>query len=92
LEYSSDKDEMVIIVLSHSIILEDYKIIILTKKNKLNNKYIILTCDVFLEYVANATGKTEQFSFRLLLKHTLSYPDNVIIRLIKIEHNTSNKS
>jgi len=81
---------MVIIVLSHSIILEDYKTIILTMKNK--PKYIILTCDVFLEYVAKAIGKTEQFSFLLLVKLTLSYPDIVTMRLMNIEHNTSNES
>jgi len=81
---------MVIIVFSHSIILEDYKTIILTKKNKLNT--LFLTCDVFLEYDAKATGKTEQFSFLLLVQLKLSYPDNVTMMLMKIEHNTSNKS
>lgn len=81
---------MDIIVLSHSIVLEDYKIITLVKKKKIEQ--IILTCDVFLEYVAKATGKTEQLSFLLKVKLIVSYPDNLTMKLMKIEHNTSNKS
>lgn len=81
---------MDIIVLSHSIVLEDYKNNNFSKEKQIEQ--VLLTCDVFLEYVAKATGKTEQLSFLLKVKRIVSYPDNVTMKLMKIEHNTSNKS
>lgn len=57
-----------------------------------SHSIILKDRDVFLEYVSKAIGKTEQFSFLLFVKFILSYPDNVTMILMKIEHKLSNKS